>query len=241
MSIERPLRTNRRLRVLDCFSGSGSLAKWCAKYPERIEVTSLDIRSVGEFTPTILCDFNTFDYVSSFPVGYFDYIHASPPCTHYSQARTKAKTPRDFAGADALVQRTINMIAYLQPRAWTIENPATGLLPRRTVVGGLPWVRVSWCQYGAKHRKDTAIWTNVTQFVPKVCPEQGCIAMIPGTSRHMHTMSSQRKYMHAEQRNIKDPYEKGYIPEKFILEFMNCIARAEGIAPFRPRGLSHVE
>lgn len=226
---------DRPIRICELFSGSGSFTKWCNLYPGRFEVTSLDIQSVGDFTPTIKCDFLQFDFVSSFPVGYFDYIHASPPCTHYSQARTKAKTPRDLVGADALVQRTINMIAYLQPKYWTIENPSTGLLPRRPIMAGLPMIRVSWCQYSALHRKDTAIWTNIASLIPKVCPEQDCVAMIPGTNRHLHTMSSQRKFMHPDQTNIKCPYAKGYIPEPFIADVMNCIAQEQGWPKFHKR------
>ena len=46
-----------------------------------------------------------------------DVIWCSPPCTHYSWARSKAKTPRDLEASDKLVQRSLDIITYWMPRA----------------------------------------------------------------------------------------------------------------------------
>ena len=103
----------------------------------------LFIDNVTALTPDICCDVLTWHH-SIFPVGHIDVIWASPPCTQYSIARSKAKRPRDSEGADALMQRALDIIEYFQPRAWYIENPASGLLKTRPVIQGIPNVTVSY-------------------------------------------------------------------------------------------------
>ena len=50
-----------------------------------------------------------------------DCIWASPPCTHYSRARTKAKTPRDLEGSDALVQKVLDIIRHYPRATWKVD------------------------------------------------------------------------------------------------------------------------
>ena len=69
------------------------------------------------FEPTLCEDILKWDF-TVFPVGHFDVVWASPECTQYSIARSKAKRPRDLKGADALVQRALDVIKYFNPRAW---------------------------------------------------------------------------------------------------------------------------
>ena len=71
------------------------------------EVVSVDI--LASFDPTIVADIGIWD-PSIVPVNHFAAIHASPPCTAYSAARTTAKIPRDLEGSDALVQKTMQII-----------------------------------------------------------------------------------------------------------------------------------
>ena len=96
-----------------------------------------------------------------------DFIWCSPPCTHYSIARTKAKTPRDLEGSDAIVQRCLDIIHFWRPRFWVIENPQTGLLKTREVVQKLEFKDVDYCMYGAPYRKRTRLWTNCTNWRPR--------------------------------------------------------------------------
>ena len=107
-----------------------------------------DVAWDGRYGAEIQTDITTWDYESAFEKGHFDAVWASPDCTQYSIARTTAKTPRDFEKADRLVQSRRNIIEYLQPLCWMLENPDSGYLKNRKVVGGLPDVRVDYCMYG---------------------------------------------------------------------------------------------
>ena len=62
-----------------------------------------------------------------------DLLWASPPCTHYSSARTTAKTPRDLVGSDAMVQKVLDLADELFCY-YLMENPNSGLLKSRAVV-----------------------------------------------------------------------------------------------------------
>ena len=51
-------------------------------------------------------------------------IWASPPCTEYSIA--KSTGVRKIEEANKVVERTLAIIEYLQPKYYIIENPQTG-------------------------------------------------------------------------------------------------------------------
>ena len=90
--------------------------------------------------------------------NYYDFIWDSPPCTHYSIARTTAKTPRDFEGADAIVAKTLEIIEYFDPPLWLMENPQTGYLKTRPVVAGIPHQDVTSCKYAYLYKEQTRLW-----------------------------------------------------------------------------------
>ena len=131
------------------------------------EVTDVDWSP--KHKPDIETDITTWDYKAAFEPGHFQVIWASPDCTQYSIARTTAKTPRNFETADKLVQACLDIIEYLQPKYFFVENPNSGYLKTRPVVKGLPYVIVDYCMYKCLYRKRTRIWTNCKDWKPKLC------------------------------------------------------------------------
>eukprot|EP00854_Cymbomonas_tetramitiformis_P006033 gene6033-biopygen6065 len=102
----------RPVRILVLFSGTGSVEREFARcFPTSRSVT-LDADPL--WRPPHVTVIESWDYWR-YPPGYFDVVWASPPCTQYSQARTTGGPP-DFVTADACVQRTSNIIEYLQPQ-----------------------------------------------------------------------------------------------------------------------------
>ena len=67
--------------------------------------------------------------------------------TMYSVARTKAKTPRDIAGANRVVQRVLDIIEYFQPTVATIENPSTGGLKWQPFMQNILVHTLTYCRY----------------------------------------------------------------------------------------------
>lgn len=171
------------MKVLDLFSGTQSLRKTLG---EGYNVTSVDNRIRSH--PTICTDVLTWDYKAVLKPGQFDVVWASPPCTEYSKAKTVGV--RDIAGANKLVQKTLEIIKYLKPKAWFMENPQTGKLKLQEFMHGIPFHDVSYCKYGFSYRKQTRIWTNVKNFQPKTC-RSDCPATIvnPLTGYPVHKLN----------------------------------------------------
>ena len=114
---------------------------------------------LGDFVqPTICADIQEWDY-RTYPPGHFDLIWASPVCTEFSRALTRR--PRRLTEGDGLVLKTIEIIGYLRPRWWAVENPRTGLLKSRPYMQALPYNDVSYCMYGFRYQKSTRIWNNL--------------------------------------------------------------------------------
>ena len=97
--------------LLELFSGTGSVGR--SFRARGWEVFSVDIDAAAK--PTLVA--NVLDLQLDNLPPEVDCIWASPPCTHYSRARTKAKTPRDLEGSDAIVQKVLDIILHY--RAWS--------------------------------------------------------------------------------------------------------------------------
>ncbi len=174
---------NYKPMLLELFSGTGSVGR--SFRARGWDVFSVDIDAATN--PTLVA--NVLDlHLHGLPTQ-VDCIWASPPCTHYSRARTKAKTPRDLEGSDALVQAVLDIILdYPGCTCWFMENPHSGLLKGREVVAGFPMRVVDYCKYGKPYRKRTAIWTN--SFWE---PEQPlCKHDCPASSGSKHTARAQQ-------------------------------------------------
>ena len=129
--------------------------------------------------------------------------------------------------ADQIAMKCLDIIAYLRPRRWFVENPASSLLKTR------PFMQpyndgsyiVDYCQYDggeAGRRKRTRIWTNLRGFVPRRCPRDWtkCPAMVPHTNKHRGTCTG--RYWDKERwKSKKDrAIDTGRVPPQLIRELL---------------------
>ena len=161
---------------LDLFSGSGSVGEVAKELG--YTVISLDRDMEAEIQIDIM-DWDCRD----FPKGFFDVIWASPPCTEYSRAKTTA--PRDIEGANEIVQKTLDILEYFEPKFWILENPQTGLLKDQLMMWGIPFKDVDYCKYGMPYRKGTRIWNNVFRWEPRPLCKRDCNSMNETRTRHI--------------------------------------------------------
>ena len=167
-------QSSKSHRALDLFSGSGAVGRHLAQ--RGFAVTSLDI--LPSMKPNICVDILQWDY-KSYPPHYFRVIAAGVPCNEYSRAKTVGV--RDLDAADKIVWRTLEIINYFQPEIWWLENPRTGLLRDRTIVQGIPYVDVDYCQFSDwGYQKPTRIWgpQKMCWLPNKLCDYQTCNSMV---------------------------------------------------------------
>ena len=163
-------KPSRKVRVLELFKGTGSVSKYCERYPRIYETVSLDLED--KFKPDHVTDIRSWNYSRYLPkdsrgTGYFDIIWASPPCTEFSILKQGI---RDLETANEIVKATLEAIKLLKPRFWFLENPQTGLLKQQSYMVDIPYVDVDYCKYSDfGYRKRTRIWTNLKEFRPLLC------------------------------------------------------------------------
>ena len=156
------------MKLLDLFSGGKSVTRVAESLG--YTVTTLDIKK--GYKPDIIANVLDFDYRGAFKPGDFDVVWASPPCDTFSAARRsnigrvvfnepmtneRIIFDRETIGVP-LLRRTQEIIEYLQPKKYFIENPYTGTM--KDYITEKPNV-FDYCMFGFPYRKRTAIWSNV--------------------------------------------------------------------------------
>tara|TARA_R110000737_G_scaffold10176_1_gene25843 strand:+ start:4639 stop:5391 length:753 start_codon:yes stop_codon:yes gene_type:complete len=198
------------MKVLELFSGTGSVGKVCKKLDW--EVVSVDMLLPADYQVDIM----EFDY-KQYPKDEFDIVWASPPCTYYSNLQncwigrkkkdgilvTKELIEEKRKESDILILKTLEIIDYFKPELWFMENPQTGQLKKREVVKNIPYYDVSYCMYSDwGYEKRTRIWTNKKDWDNKICDKSGaCGNMIDSqalrkkhrlnVSKDVHTVGEQ--------------------------------------------------
>ena len=177
--------------LLDLFCGTGSVSKVALALG--FDVVSLDLLNAD-----INTDVMDWDY-TIFPPKHFDVIWSSPPCQYFSAARrsnigrfgiTKESMETDILEKGVpVLRKTEQIIEYLQPALYFIENPQTG---RMKDFVDRPYYDVDYCMYGFSCRKRTRVWTNLIGFDAKLCNKQ-CGSFVGGCHTTTATGGSRKQ------------------------------------------------
>ena len=206
------------MKVLELFSGSKAISKAFKRHGH--ETFTVDWNP--EYEPDLVADISQLsisDIIREFDVP--DIIWASPDCTTYSIAGIgyhRLKNPitgeldpvSEYAKqSDETNKHVLELINYLSPEIWFIENPRGGLR-KMSFMQGLPRYTVTYCQYGDFRMKPTDIWTNHPNPDFKPCCKNGDPCHMPSP-----------RGMDSATQGMKNAYERAIIPVKLCEHIVN--------------------
>lgn len=176
--------------ILDLCGGTGA---WSRPYAE----SGHDVRIIT------LPEYDVRDYK---PPNNVYGILAAPPCTMFSLARTRAKTPRDFRQGMELVIACLRIIWESQYdskiKFWAIENPLGYL--RRFL--GEPRFTFDPCDFGDRYTKRTDLWGRFN--IPTLNPvrlNQYELYLCSRNNRDLPSISDFTGSSQADRRAITPP------------------------------------
>ena len=157
------------MKVLELFAGTRSIGKAFEARGHKVYSVEWDKNFKDIDLYADISTLDPGDIIDNF--GCPDIIWASPDCTTFSIAAIshhRRKNPEtgnldpvsDYAKfCDKVDKHVIEMIRYLRPKFYFIENPRGGMR-KMNFMKGLPRYTVTYCQYGDTRMKPTDIWTN---------------------------------------------------------------------------------
>ena len=225
------------MKVLELFAGSRSFSKVAEEMG--METFTSDIKPFEkiDLVIDILELDNDLLMQKLFKKGIdnIDCVWASPPCTYFSVASighhwnkdNTPKTEQAILGVK-IVQKTVDIIKFLKPDYFFIENPR-GKLRKLEVVKGIPRATVTYCQYGEDRMKPTDIWSNFIFEEHSLLSEDNKLQgwkpreMCFNGNKNCHHQPAPRGSQTGTQ-GIKGNYLRSVVPYELCKEILNsCI------------------
>ena len=218
------------MKVLELFAGSRSFSKVAEGMG--IETFTTDIKPFDKIDLVIdILDLDNdllMEKLFEKGIDNVDIIWASPPCTYFSVASighhwNKNHTPKTEQAklGVQIVQKTLDIIDFLKPRYFFIEDPR-GKLRKLDVVKGIPRASVCYCKYKENRMKPTDVWTNHLKdcFNEKGWnPREMCF----NGNKNCHHQPAPRGSQTGTQ-GLKGNYKRSIVPKELCRDILNsCI------------------
>lgn len=96
-------------------------------------------------------------------------ILAAPPCTDFASSGAQYWKQKDLDGRTeaslALVDKTLEIISWCNPRWWALENPVGRLQKLRPQLGDPLYFQPHW--FGDAYTKKTGLWGKFNRDLPR--------------------------------------------------------------------------
>ena len=187
----------RRLYLIELFAGSHSVSKALTNFlGSKFDLRVLSVDIDPKTNASVVGDINKWNYerdidefLRSQRANDIVLVHASPPCTAFSRANTTGI--RDIEGGSKNVKRALEIIKFVDPHIWTLENPV-GLLREQPFMKRLEkYINTTcYCKFRKPYKKPTNIWSNVEDLDLPMCDSQTPCPHKAKFGHHSHTAQS---------------------------------------------------
>jgi hypothetical protein len=166
--------------ILVLFSGTDSVGEVLRERYPNCDIINVDSDAkCPNLTHNV--DVLSWKYWNQFKPGDVYAVWASPPCTGFSRTNTLNTTPaQQIAHAKKLelgckiAKKTLEIINYLNPEEFFIENPYGGLREQKFMQDFKAFLTTtSYCMFGKPFRKNTDIWSKHRVLLPECSKRQG--------------------------------------------------------------------
>lgn len=144
--------------LLSLFDHSGG---WSKPFREVAEVFQVDIK--------LGIDILEWDYKAWGKDKNVVGVLAAPPCTHFTVSGNQYWNEKDKDGRTAemikLVEKTIEIIEYFNPKFWALENPVGRIEKCVPYLKGKRCFSFNPCDFGDAYTKKTVIWGYCLPFL----------------------------------------------------------------------------
>ena len=126
-----------------------------------------------------------------------------------------------------IVQKTLDIIKFLKPDYFFIENPR-GKLRKLDVIKNIPRASVCYCQYGDSKLKPTDIWSNFILEENTLLSEDNKLQgwkpreMCFNGNKNCHHQSAPRGSRTGTQ-GLKGNYERSVVPYELCKEILESL------------------
>ena len=166
--------------LLELFSGTGSIGRAFRELGWQV----ISVDNDPKCDATIREDIAKFS-AREHNIDHVDCIWSSPPCTNYSNARTRAvATAQDLESSDELVRKTLEIARDLGDPPLFVENPHSGKLRQRGLLDHMHMNVLDYCKYGTPYRKRTSVWTTTEWRPSRPLCTHNCASSVDGR-RHL--------------------------------------------------------
>ena len=123
------------------------------------------------------------------------------------------------------MQHTLDILEYLTPKFYCIENPQTGKLKEQVFMYGLAYQDIDYCKYGMPYRKRTRIWNNIERWRPQPLCRKDCEAMDAERKRHQQAAQRCPNPKDPNKHNKKhwSAHELYRIPAPLVEEILQAV------------------